>query len=111
MPSSKTKFPAGGPKTIEVDSSWLDEPDEELKAQGPKSKRPKRPPPVPGRNVTVPPMPGEPVRRETMEVKAEWLEPGMTVPPSKRRKSRASLVPVKVDDKKPKKAPPIPREE
>jgi hypothetical protein len=107
MPS-KPRFPAGGPKTMEVDASWLEEP-KDRDAEGPKSKKPKRPPRIPGANMTMPPMPGEPVRRETMEVKAEWLDPRMTeAPPSKRRKSRASLVPVKPKDKK---APPIPREE
>jgi|SRR5580658_4032143 hypothetical protein len=117
MAASKPKFPAGGPKTIEVDSAWLDE------EEKPRSKKAKAPPPIPGAKKRAPPMPVErtsllPKRRETMEVKAEWLESSDGEgPPSKRNRSRASLVPVKRKDSLPpakpkdKKGPPIPREE
>jgi hypothetical protein len=117
MPASKPKFPAGGPKTIEVEPAWLDEDDK------PKSRKAKAPPPIPGALRHAPPMPVErtslaPKRRETMEVKAEWLEPtDPEAPASKRKRSRASLAPVKRKESlapaKPrdKKGPPIPREE
>jgi hypothetical protein len=67
---------------MEVDMTWL-EPEER--------KGKKRPPPIPGSNVKAPPMPVvEPVRRETMEVRAEWLDPDP--------KSRRSMLPVKLTD-------------
>ena len=104
---------------MDVDSSWLElesdgakESKEKVPTASPR-KRTKRPPPIPGAVIRVPPMPGEPVRHVTMEVKAEWLDPRLTEAPPKRRKSRASIAPVKPvkPDVKDKKAPPIPREE
>ena len=98
--TKKSKPPFVPRTTIEVDVSWLD-------ASGSKTEAPpaapagsrKVPPPVPGARSRPPPMPvvprhsSRPPRRETIEVKAEWLDPHATVPPppseSGRRKKRS----------------------
>ena len=117
MPS-KSKFPASGRKTIEVDTSWLVE-EARSKEDAPldATSKKNRPPPIPGAKKNAPPMPVTPPstqlsRRVTVEVKAEWLEEARASepPPSKKRASRTSVVPPSAGVRK-KKGPPIPRED
>jgi hypothetical protein len=104
--------------TIEVEASWL-VPDEG-KTGGRASKppgKPRQPPPIPGATKKAPPMPAAPPSRKesqrlTMEVKAEWLEDvtaaASEAPLSKKRTSAISPVAAPA---KPRRGPPIPRED
>jgi hypothetical protein len=85
---------------IEVDEAWLLAGPPPLPLS-PKERARVKPPPLPKGPPSKappskgPPSKGPPARRETMEVKVDWLEQG---PPSSRRKP-------------PKRPPPIPRED
>jgi len=103
--SSKPKLPAAGRATIEVDVSWLEAHERHADERTGRAEKKKLPPPIPGANRKgPPPMPVHsppslrPPRRETMEVKAEWLEresllPVDDAPKSKRAGARASVTP------------------
>jgi hypothetical protein len=102
---------------MEVEASWLDP--ESRRGKDLKKDKKKRPPPIPGgAKANPPPMPVErsltepPPRRQTMEVKAEWLEEAaLPAAEPKKPRARASIVapPPAPAERKP--SPPIPRED
>jgi hypothetical protein len=109
--ATPSKRPPKPRATVEVDVSWLEP------AEPKRGKKP-APPPLPGAGrVQPPPMPADPPRRETMEVKAEWLDASASEPP---RAKKASMPPRKKSaanlQKAPQpsrisKRPPVPRED
>jgi hypothetical protein len=87
--------------TMEVDMAWLEELPEEQKH--PPRKRSKRPPPLP--------RPSKPPRRDTIEVKSEWLIPPLPEGHAAGGKPAAPATHGTVAKPRGKLPPPLPREE